>query len=86
MAKRKPSRPTTIQPSGQDRQVGLEVRHKGLLARINQICRPEGYVLVFHYNRQDDPDLVGPVEVKFERTADVQNQNHRNPAKPGTAG
>jgi hypothetical protein len=67
MAKRKPPRPTAIQPSGQDQQVGLEVRAKGLLEQINQLCRPAGYVLAFYYNSQDDPDKVGPIEVKFER-------------------
>lgn len=75
MAKRKPPRPADRSPTGQDREVGREVRQRGLLARVNEVLRPEGYVLAFLYGQADDPDQVGPFEVKIERVPDGPRQD-----------
>jgi len=53
---------------GQDREVGLKVRSLGLLKRINQeILRPAGFVLEFIYDPADNPEAIGPYEIKITK-------------------
>lgn len=45
-----------------------EIREKGLLKRINEILKPEGYKLSYKYTSKQDPATDEPVDYLFERS------------------